>query len=153
MISKSIIILFLICLFCNLAYGVELRTEEALNHYNEGVGAQMKGDSYNAQTSYQRSILLNDTYKKFVLNNLGVMYANNEEMKEAEFVFKEALKIDPGYDAVIDNLSLLYWKLYKSYKYKGDIEKALENLEKVIPRRPMKSFIIEAEKDMGRVDQ
>ena len=149
MFSKSIIILFSLCLFCDLTYGTDPYSDEALNHYNEGVRAQMNGDAYNAQTNYQRSILLNDTYKKFILNNFGVMHANNEELKEAEFVFKEALKIDPNYDGVIDNLSLLYWKLYKSYKYKGDLEKALENLEKAFPQPPMKSFIIEDEKDIN----
>ncbi len=152
MIGKSLVILFLVCLFCNSTYGSELLVEEAFNHYREGLKAQKMGDFYNAQTNYQKSILLDAKYKKYIFNNLGVLHTSKGEMKEAEIKFKEALKIDPYYNVAIVNLSILYFKLSIFYKNKGDTKKALENLEKAFYYYPEKTFILEEREDINGND-
>ena len=123
-------------------------SEEAINYYNEGVRAQKKGDLYNAEINYQKSILLDVDCKKFVFNNFGVMHADKGKMHEAEIAFKEALKIDSGYNAAVSNLSLLYLKMSKLAKDRGDVRKVLDILEKAILYLPKKSFIIEQEKEI-----
>jgi tetratricopeptide (TPR) repeat protein len=153
MINKSIIILFLICLFCNPSYGSKLLSEEALNYYNEGVRAQMRDDLYDAEINYQKAILLDTNCKKFVFNNYGVIYAYRGETEKAESAFKEALKIDPDYHVATSNLSLLYLKLSMFYKNKGDVKRAFDNLEKAFCYIHYREepFIIEEEKDVNKV--
>jgi len=146
MISKSVFILFFIFLLCNIVFGSGLFSEKAIGYYNEGVRAQKRGDFYTAQMNYQKSILLGISYKKFVFNNMGVLYANLQDTGRAETTFKEALMIDPNYDTVAYNLSLLYLKLSIFYKENGDVKNALENLEKAFYYHPKKSYIIEEEK-------
>jgi len=148
--NRILIILFLICLFCNLAFGAELLSEEAIGYYNDGVRAQKKGDLYNADINYQKSILLDVDCKKFVLNNYGLIHASKGQMQKAEIAFKEALKIDPDYNAAIFNLSLLYLKISKLSKDRGDVRKALDYLEKAFYHFPKKSFIMEGEIEIKR---
>ena len=148
--NRTLIIFFLISSFCYLAYGSELLSEEAIGYYNDGVKAQKSGDFYNADINYQKSILLDVDCKKFVFNNYGVMYAEKEDMQRAETAFKEALAIDPDYNAVILNLSLLYLKISKISKDRGDVRKALDYLEKAFYNYPKKSFIIEEEIEIKR---
>ena len=146
MISKALIILFLICLFCNPAYASKLLSEQGLDYYNEGVKAQRMGDLRNAQTNYQKAILLDAKYNKFILNNSGIIYANGGDIQKAELAFKEALRIDPDYHVPAFNLSLLYLRLAVYYKENGDTKEALKNLEQAFYCYPKKSYIIEEEK-------
>jgi len=147
MLKKYLIILFFIALSCKLAYSSELLSKEALTHYNEGVRAQMRGDFDTAKVSYQKSVLLGAKYKKFALNNFGIICANRQESDKAEAAFKEALEIDPAYQVAAFNLSLLYLKLSISYKDKGDTKRALDYLELALSYYPEKSFIMEKEKE------
>ncbi|MEK7088833.1 MAG: tetratricopeptide repeat protein, partial [Patescibacteria group bacterium] len=42
-------------------------------------------------------------------NNLGLIYANKNKLKEAEEEYKKELEINPYYDNAYYNLGLLYW--------------------------------------------
>jgi tetratricopeptide (TPR) repeat protein len=86
-------------------------SEDAVNYYNEGVKAQQSGDFNAAFNAYQKTLLLvpdNLEYQKFIRNNLGVIYFQRQEFEAAEQFFKEALVIDPNYEAAKINLGLVY---------------------------------------------
>ncbi|MGD9014817.1 MAG: tetratricopeptide repeat protein [Candidatus Omnitrophota bacterium] len=148
MIARTSIILVLILLFSGLGYAAELLSEEAFNHYNEGVRAQKMRNFYRAQTSYQKAIILDRSTqcKKFIFNNLGVIYAERGEVTKAELAFKEALKLDPDYQTAAFNLTRMYLKLAVAYKDRGNRNKSLEFFEKAFSYYPTKAFIIEEEK-------
>jgi len=149
MIGRISIILFLILLFSGLGYTAELLFEEAFNNYNEGVMAQKMRNFYSAETSYQKSIIIDrgTKCKKYIFNNLGLIYIERGDTAKAEFAFKEALRLDPDYTIAASNLTLLYLKLAVAYKDRGDMKKALEIFQKAFSHYPTKTFIMEEEKD------
>jgi len=150
MIGRTPIVLFIIILFCGIVYGSELFYEEAVGRYNEGVRAQKARDFYSAQTSYQKSIIIDKgtRCKKYIFNNLGVLYIENGQVAKAEIAFREALRLDPDYKTAASNIALLYLKLAISYKDKGDTTRALDNFEKAFSYYPSRTFIIEGEKEL-----
>jgi tetratricopeptide (TPR) repeat protein len=50
----------------------------------------------------------NPDWKKFILNNQGIMYAQQGDLEKAEAAFNEALKIDPEYETAKLNLGFIY---------------------------------------------
>ena len=50
------------------------------------------------------------------LSNLGVIYAMKRDFKEAERLFKEALRIKPDYKSAADNLKNVYIAIEESKK-------------------------------------
>jgi len=56
-------------------------------------------------------------------HNMGVVYAQKNELGEARHYFEEALKIDPEYAIAYFNLAVIYKKL-------GNMDKAKEYLHK-----------------------
>ncbi|MFC1657922.1 hypothetical protein ACFL1D_00905 [Candidatus Omnitrophota bacterium] len=148
MIKETLIALSVLVLLPCVVHGSELLSEEALNYYNEGVKAQRMGDFYSAETSYQKTMIIDKSSKckKSIFNNMGLMNLKRGEAARAEMAFKEALKLDPEYKTAASNLALLYLKLALSYKDRGNTIKALENFEKAFAYYPQKDFVIEGEK-------
>ncbi|MDD2688987.1 MAG: tetratricopeptide repeat protein [Candidatus Omnitrophica bacterium] len=102
--------LFLL-LFYNFSYGEELIAKEAVDYYNQGVKAQNGGDLSEADTFYQKTLIVdpnNLDWQKLILNNRGIMYAERGDLKNAEIAFNEALKIDPNFSTAMLNLGLVY---------------------------------------------
>jgi len=95
----------------NFAYAGELAAKEAMNYYNQGINEQKGGNFEAAITAYQKALLLGVAdikYQKFILNNIGTMYAKNGDFENAKAAFHEALSIDPDYKSALFNLGLVY---------------------------------------------
>jgi tetratricopeptide (TPR) repeat protein len=122
-----------IFLFAGVSYAGKLAQEEGLNYYNEGVLAQKSGGLDSAIVAYQKAMVIGmevASYRKFIFNNVGVIYAAKGQMEQAENMFLEALKLDPQYKPTNFNLAVLYMKqglcnkamvyLTKSYNISGE---------------------------------
>ena len=122
-----------VLLWASVSYAGKLVEEEGINYYNEGVQAQKAGNLDTAVQSYQKAMVIGldaSNYRKFVYNNVGVIYSEKGEMDQAENMFLEALKIDPEYKATNFNIAVLYMKqglcnkamvyLTKSYNISGE---------------------------------
>jgi len=123
----------------NLAYAGELTAKETMNYYNEGLQAQKKGNLEAAITAYQKALLLgvkDIKYEKFILNNLGVIYAKSGDLENAKAALNEALSIDPNYESAMFNLGLIYDK-------EPDKVKAMEYWLKILDKFKLKDFIVE----------
>ncbi|HOU36473.1 MAG TPA: tetratricopeptide repeat protein [Candidatus Omnitrophota bacterium] len=122
-----------VLILAGVSHAGKLVEEEGANYYNEGVKAQRAGVFDTAIVAYQKAMVIGldaANYRKFVYNNVGVIYAEKGEMDQAEAMFLEALKLDPEYKAVNFNLAVLYMKqglcnkamiyLTKSYNISGE---------------------------------
>jgi tetratricopeptide (TPR) repeat protein len=92
------------------AFAGQMAASEAASYFKEGVEAQKKEKFTNVIMSYQKTMLVapsNQTFEKSIANNLGIMYAQQGDIDRAELLFKEALKIDPNYQAAQYNLGLI----------------------------------------------
>jgi tetratricopeptide (TPR) repeat protein len=67
---------------------------------------------------------------KETMNNFGSMLAENGMMAEAVAYFERAIALDPAYLTPLRNLS-------KVYMARGDPEKALEYIDRLLEKRPM----------------
>ena len=108
--------------FADFSYAEGLASKEAINYYNEGVEQQAMGNFVDALTAYQKTIILAPhdlTYKKFILNNTGVMHVTQGDLEGAEEAFLKALDMDPDYLPANLNLSLIYYT-------KGDRLRSIE---------------------------
>jgi tetratricopeptide (TPR) repeat protein len=97
----------------NLCYATELISREAVNYFNEGVKAQIADDISAANIAYQKVLLIephNPIRRKIILNNQGIIYAQQGDLEKAEETFKAALEIDPSYLPAQFNLGLVYDK-------------------------------------------
>ena len=152
MVIKLLMALVFVCSFCDLSYASELLADEAYVHFNEGVRAQISGDYRAAQTSYQRALLMYEETpcRKFILNNSALMYIEQGRTDDAEFCFKQAIRLDPNYDNAVFNLALLYLKLAVHYKQQGDTAKAMEYLDRAFEFHSERSFIMEEEKEVPK---
>jgi len=96
-------------------YGIsqagELAAKQAVNYYNDAVKDQKACNIAEANANYQKVLLVdpyNPDWKKFILNNQGIMYAQQGDLEKAEAAFNEALKIDPEYETAKLNLGFIY---------------------------------------------
>jgi tetratricopeptide (TPR) repeat protein len=131
--------LFIFLILGTRSYAGELVAKEAMNYYNEGVQAQKKGSLETAISAYHKALLLgvkDIKYEKFILNNLGVVYAQNGDLENAKVALNEALSIDPNYESAMLNLGLIYDK-------EPDKVKAIEYWLKVFDKIKPKDFIVE----------
>jgi tetratricopeptide (TPR) repeat protein len=83
-------------------------------------------------------------YQKFILNNMGIIYALRSVIDRAEDGFKEALSMDPNYRPAQLNLGLIYEK-------KKDRIEALEYWAKIFDKDGFKpkDFVVEGERKLG----
>ncbi|HNQ51437.1 MAG TPA: tetratricopeptide repeat protein [Candidatus Omnitrophota bacterium] len=122
-----------VLLWAGVSFAGKLVEEEGLNYYNEGIQLQKAGNFDAAIVSYQKAMVIGvdaANYRKFVYNNVGVIYAEKGEMDRAEAMFLEALKLDPEYKPANFNMAVLYMKqglcnkamiyLTKSYNISGE---------------------------------
>jgi len=133
-------ILALILFFTGSVFAERVTQGEAINHFNEGVKFQNKGNFAAAASAYQKTIYLEPgpELKKLALNNLGAMFAKQEDFTSAEAAFRQALDIDAGYKNALANLGYLYY-------LKGDEETALKFLMKAEGLKEGKSdFVTES---------
>ena len=108
---RNIVILFFILLFSGSAFAGELISKEAVNYYNEGVKLQKASNFAMADSLYQKTLLVdpyNSKWQKFILNNRGVMKAQQGSIEEAEILFNRSLQIDPEYLPSKLNLGFIY---------------------------------------------
>lgn len=92
------------------SFAEELLIPQAIDYYNEGVRAQRGGDYDRADAAYQKTLLLDnsDNWRKYIINNYGVIYAQQNDINSAEAAFKEALRMDPSFKPALFNLGLIY---------------------------------------------
>jgi len=133
-IARKVIVTIAAVLLCtSVLYAGKIVEEEGVNYYNEGVQYQKTGAFDSALVSYQKAMVIGlevANYRKFIFNNVGTIYANKNEMDQAEAMFLEALKLDPDYKPANFNLAVLYMKqglcnkaiayLTKSYNISGE---------------------------------
>lgn len=107
-----------LCLLAAMCAGVcsasELTAKEGINYFNEGVKAQKSGDLQTAMSAYQKAMFVGMdvvTYRKYIYNNVGAIYAETGNTTQAEEMFIESLKIDPAYKQANYNLGILYIKM------------------------------------------
>ncbi len=133
----------IVLLFWGLSFATGLATKEAINYYYEGINAEKQSNFDQADAAYSKVLLLdpyNKDYKKYILNNLGVRFAEQGDFEKAEEKFKEALKIDPYYKIAQLNLGLIYDRQGDKAKSQEYWLKVLDiNIEKLKP----KSFTLE----------
>jgi tetratricopeptide (TPR) repeat protein len=104
-------------LFCmvltGLSYAGELAATEGITYYNEGVRAQKAGNPDGSMIAYQKAMMLGITdpsYRCYIFNNVGTLFASAGDMGKAEEMFQEALKINPNYKYSNFNMAVLYIK-------------------------------------------
>jgi len=127
--------------FGNFSYAGELASKEAMNYYNEGIQAQKSGNFEAAIAAYRKALLLgveDIKYQKFIINNIGVIYAKNGDLENAKAMFKEVLSIDPNYETAVFNLGLIYDK-------EPDKIKAMEYWLRILEKFKPKDFIVEVQ--------
>ncbi len=83
--------------------------EDAKAYREEGFKAQSLGDLVGALVWYQKAIIL-DPRSAQVCNDIGVIYEAQGSDHKALEMYKNALKIDPGYLSTYTNLAFLYEK-------------------------------------------
>jgi len=109
---KNCIYASLIALGCfSFSYAEELLHEQAINYYNEGVKAQKAHNFLEADTAYQKVLLVdhyNPTWQKYILNNRGIILAKTGDLDRAEEAFNGALKLDENYMPAKINLGMIY---------------------------------------------
>ena len=113
MSKKVLFFLFITLFFANFSYSEGLGSGEVITRFNDGVKAQRAGNLRDAFTAYQTAILLapeDNTYRKFILNNTGVLYARRGDLETAKNMFREALSLDSNYTKANLNLALIYYR-------------------------------------------
>jgi len=140
---KKIVFLVLAALiFSGYASAAEhLTQQEAINHFNDGVKLEQKGNYGAAAALYQKAVYLEPgpELKKLALNNLGAMLAKEEDFEGAEAAFRQAIQIDPKYRSALANLGYLYY-------LRGDEDSALKFLMRAEGLKEGKSDFVTEEK-------
>ena len=139
MIKRGLLLAALAMLITyNLSYSQTVASKEAVTYFNEAVKAQKSRDYGTAHASYQKALLLFPSdmdYRKLIVNNLGIIFAEQGNFSTAESAFMEALRIDPDFEPAQFNLGLLY-------DMQPDKMKAMNYWMKVIELRKPKQFVI-----------
>jgi tetratricopeptide (TPR) repeat protein len=143
--KKGLFVFIFLAIFWNIVYAGELLSQQAINYYNDGVQQQKSGNLEAAIIAYQKAQLLgfkDMKYQKFIINNLGVIFVQQQDLDKAEAAFNEALQIDPAYKPSQFNLGLVY-------HIRGDKAKALEYWLKYLGLSELSanSFIVEDKKE------
>ncbi len=144
--AGNFLIILLLCFVTCAGYAQSAAQGEAQLYFNEGVSAQQSGDADGAYTLYQKTIYINPAYKKFVLNNWGVYWAEEGDYAQAELFLKQAVDLDPRYVLAINNLSLVYMKLSQFHERKKDIHEAFRYLKLASDLFSSQQFALEPEK-------
>ena len=113
LLRKAVFLLLLLLLSGHFIYAGELTTNEAIKYFSEGLNAQKSGDPLGAKIAYEKALLLNPEdiiYRKCIINNLGIIYAQMGNIERARQAFVGVLQIDPNYTTALLNLGLLYYK-------------------------------------------
>jgi tetratricopeptide (TPR) repeat protein len=144
---KVMVTIAAVLLWTGVSYAGKLIEAEGITYYNEGVGAQKTGNLDTALVSYQKAMVVGldaSNYRKFIYNNVGVIYSEKGQMEQAEAMFLEALKLDPEYKPTNFNLAVMYMKqglcnkamvyLTKSYNISG--EYVIEQEKAPAPEKP-----------------
>ena len=108
---RNIFSLFFILLFAGNVFAGELISKEAINYYDEGVKLQKASNFAMADSLYQKTLLVdpyNAKWQKFILNNRGVMKAQQGSIEEAEILFNRSLQLDQNYLPARLNLGFIY---------------------------------------------
>jgi tetratricopeptide (TPR) repeat protein len=130
---KVLVTVAAVLLLTSVSFAGKLVEEEGFAYYNEGVQAQQTGGFDTALVAYQKAMVIGmevASYRKYIFNNVGVIYAAKGQMEQAEAMFLEALKLDPEYKPSNFNIAVLYMKqglcnkamayLTKSYNISGE---------------------------------
>ena len=115
----SLLIAAMLVCCVSASWANELVFETGVEHYNDGVKAQKKGDLEAAFSEYQKAYILfgpqESTYSKFILNNTAVMYAQQGNFANAEELFLQVLSIDPrNLKACQDDLFLCFFTVFRN---------------------------------------
>jgi len=128
-------------LFSGVCFADELLSGQALNYFQDGLKAQKVSKYAEAKSFYQKAMLVdpyNKDWKKFFLNNEGIIQATQGDLKEAEKYFIMALDIDPYYYPSLMNLGLIYDRTRSRKEAMEYWMKAFE-IDKIKP----KDFVVE----------
>ncbi|MDI6734748.1 MAG: tetratricopeptide repeat protein [bacterium] len=130
--------------------------EDTGSYFNMGMAYSLDGDTTKAISSYKKALELSPDHTD-ALNNLATVYANMQKYKDSEELFKKVLKINPNHTSAKNNLIQLYKiqrkdnevakldadylkqrhiQLTKEYYEKGDIDKAISEIKKVLAIDP-----------------
>ena len=118
----------LICLFISLSflgdvYAEGVMSKQADTFYDEALKLQEAYNFTGANALYQKILYIDPTNSKWpvlILNNRGVMFAQQDDLVSAELFFLKALEVDPKSIPPKFNLGLIYEKQGKeleSIKY------------------------------------
>ena len=130
---KVLVTVAAVLLLAGVSFAGKLVEEEGTNYYNEGVAAQKTGNLDTAMVAYQKAMVIGMNaadYRKYIYNNVGVIYSEKGQIDQAEAMFLEALKLDKEYKPANFNIAVLYMKqglcnkamvyLTKSYNISGE---------------------------------
>ncbi|MCX5700095.1 MAG: tetratricopeptide repeat protein [Candidatus Omnitrophica bacterium] len=109
--KKVTSLLFFVFLLAGSSFAGELISKEAVKYYNEAVKLQKAHNFDAADILYGKTLLVdpyNTKWQVLVLNNRGVMLAQQGFKKEAEPFFEKAIEIDENYAPAKLNLALIY---------------------------------------------
>ena len=138
-IKKVVYAICILLLSQTCASAGQVAEREGINYYNEGVRAQKAGGLDSAMNAYQKAMVIGldvSNYRKFIYNNVAVIYAEQGDLEKAESMFLEALRLDPFYRQANFNLGILYLR-------QGFCQKAAEYLTKTLDGRG--SYSVEEE--------
>lgn len=114
--------------------------QEAARYFAEGVQLQKDGNLAAAEISYQKVLLISPKsyeYRKYILNNTGLIYIQNKHFDKAEQVFNEAIRLDHEYMPARLNLGLVYeqrGEKEKAFRYWMEIFDLYKKLEEMKPK-------------------
>ncbi len=111
--KRSFLVFFFLLCSVSYVFPGETVSKEAAGYYEEGVKLQKGGSFLQADTFYQKALLIDPAepkWKRNILNNRGVMLAEQGFLEEAENNFLEALKLDANYLPAKLNLGFIYEK-------------------------------------------
>ena len=109
--SKSILVIIFVLLCAAFVFAGELTSKEAVNYFSEGVKLQESGNFIAAESFYQKVLLVdpgNPGWKKAILNNRAVIFAQQGFPDDAEDLLIKSLRVDPDYLPAKLNLGFIY---------------------------------------------
>jgi tetratricopeptide (TPR) repeat protein len=147
-LQKVFFLAFILFLVCHLGFTGELVSKESVSYFNEGVRAQKKSNFSEANTAFQKALLVdpyNPKWHRAAMNNQGILWIQQGDLERAESAFNAALAIDANYKPAQINLGLVYEKTKTRLEALEYWMKVFE-LEKLKPR----DFATEEEEDPGK---
>ena len=125
MSKKSLLLCVVLGLVPATVLAGEMMALEGVKSFNQAVQEQKAGKYAQASSDYQQALLImgeskkTELFRKYVLQNLGVIAVKQGDMTGAEAMFRQALEIDPNYKDALYNLGVLY-------NHQGDAVKAMQ---------------------------